>query len=150
MWILNFKLKNYTTKPSRLSRWSRWNVCCYVLGSSEACGQSSNGRIGSMCRRLCLTLTRHDIDKHVVFDTGRSNVGRLQFPRYVHESLFGEDALDLSIKKTDTGTIVGHVRIRSKTQGIALSLGDRITMSQNDLRACRCKAFSTREGREPS
>ncbi|KAH7909064.1 coatomer beta subunit appendage platform-domain-containing protein, partial [Hygrophoropsis aurantiaca] len=46
-------------------------------------------------------------------------------------SLFGEDALaNLSIEKTDAGTIVGHVRIRSKTQGIALSLGDRITMCQ--------------------
>ncbi|KAG6333321.1 hypothetical protein ID866_5769 [Astraeus odoratus] len=46
-------------------------------------------------------------------------------------SLFGEDALaNLSIEKTEAGTIVGHVRIRSKTQGIALSLGDRITMSQ--------------------
>ncbi|KAL4064123.1 adaptin N terminal region-domain-containing protein [Scleroderma yunnanense] len=48
-------------------------------------------------------------------------------------SLFGEDALaNLSIEKTEAGTIVGHVRIRSKTQGIALSLGDRITMSQRD------------------
>ncbi|KIJ10292.1 hypothetical protein PAXINDRAFT_164290 [Paxillus involutus ATCC 200175] len=48
-------------------------------------------------------------------------------------SLFGEDTLaNLSIEKTDTGTIFGHVRIRSKTQGIALSLGDRITMSQKD------------------
>ncbi|KAH7920369.1 coatomer protein [Leucogyrophana mollusca] len=48
-------------------------------------------------------------------------------------SLFGEDALaNLSIEKTEAGTIVGHVRIRSKTQGIALSLGDRITMSQKD------------------
>ncbi|KAG1823810.1 adaptin N terminal region-domain-containing protein [Suillus subaureus] len=47
-------------------------------------------------------------------------------------SLFGEDALaNLSIEKTEAG-IVGHVRIRSKTQGIALSLGDRITMSQKD------------------
>ncbi|TCD70107.1 coatomer subunit beta [Steccherinum ochraceum] len=48
-------------------------------------------------------------------------------------SLFGEDALaNLSIERTDTGNIVGHVRIRSKTQGIALSLGDRITMAQKD------------------
>ncbi|KAG1837844.1 armadillo-type protein [Suillus subalutaceus] len=47
-------------------------------------------------------------------------------------SLFGEDALaNLSIEKTEAG-IVGHVRIRSKTQGIALSLIDRITMSQKD------------------
>jgi hypothetical protein len=42
----------------------------------------------------------------------------------------GEDALaNLSIERTEEGTITGHVRIRSKTQGIALSLGDRITMS---------------------
>ncbi|KAF8555045.1 Coatomer, beta subunit [Imleria badia] len=48
-------------------------------------------------------------------------------------SLFGEDALaNLSIERTEAGTIIGHVRIRSKTQGIALSLGDRITMSQKD------------------
>ncbi|KAJ3552668.1 hypothetical protein NM688_g4030 [Phlebia brevispora] len=44
-------------------------------------------------------------------------------------SLFGEDALaNLSVERTEGGSIVGHVRIRSKTQGIALSLGDRITM----------------------
>ncbi|KAH8094620.1 coatomer protein [Cristinia sonorae] len=48
-------------------------------------------------------------------------------------SLFGEDALaNLSIERTEAGNIVGHVRIRSKTQGIALSLGDRITMAQKD------------------
>ncbi|RPD65015.1 coatomer protein [Lentinus tigrinus ALCF2SS1-7] len=48
-------------------------------------------------------------------------------------SLFGEDALaNLSVERTETGNITGHVRIRSKTQGIALSLGDRITMAQKD------------------
>jgi len=48
-------------------------------------------------------------------------------------SLFGEDALaNLSIEKVEDGSIQGHVRIRSKTQGIALSLGDRITMAQKD------------------
>lgn len=50
-------------------------------------------------------------------------------------SLFGEDALaNLSIEKTEEGTIQGHVRIRSKTQGIALSLGDRITILQKTLK----------------
>ena len=45
---------------------------------------------------------------------------------YLH---LGEDALaNLSVERTEGGTITGHVRIRSKTQGIALSLGDRITM----------------------
>ncbi|KAI0778629.1 coatomer protein [Trametes elegans] len=48
-------------------------------------------------------------------------------------SLFGEDALaNLSVERTEDGSIIGHVRIRSKTQGIALSLGDRITMAQKD------------------
>jgi coatomer subunit beta len=51
-------------------------------------------------------------------------------------SLFGEDALaNLSIEKTEDGSIQGHVRIRSKTQGIALSLGDRITILQKTIQA---------------
>lgn len=42
-------------------------------------------------------------------------------------SSFGEDALaNLSIEKDSAGKITGHVRIRSKGQGLALSLGDRI------------------------
>jgi len=47
------------------------------------------------------------------------------------KSLFGEDALiNISIEKQQDGRIGGYVRIRSKTQGIALSLGDRITVKQ--------------------
>ncbi|KAH3677641.1 hypothetical protein WICMUC_001744 [Wickerhamomyces mucosus] len=42
-------------------------------------------------------------------------------------SSFGEDALaNLCIEKQADGPIVGHVRIRSKGQGLALSLGDRV------------------------
>ncbi|KAG0239327.1 coatomer subunit beta [Actinomortierella wolfii] len=45
-------------------------------------------------------------------------------------SVFGEDALaNLSIERQGDGPITGHVRIRSKTQGIALSLGDKITLA---------------------
>merc|ERR1712233_230147 len=41
-------------------------------------------------------------------------------------SAFGEDALaNVSVERTPEG-IEGFVRIRSETQGIALSLGDRI------------------------
>ena len=48
------------------------------------------------------------------------------------DCLTGEDALaNLSVERTEAGTITGHVRIRSKTQGIALSLGDRITMGKS-------------------
>ncbi|CAM9190952.1 unnamed protein product [Chrysoparadoxa australica] len=48
-------------------------------------------------------------------------------------SVFGEDALvNVSVEKKEDadGALCGHVRIRSKTQGIALSLGDRITTVQ--------------------
>lgn len=48
------------------------------------------------------------------------------------KSVFGEDALaNLSIELTK-GKVTGHIRIRSKTQGIALSLGDKITLNQKE------------------
>lgn len=53
-----------------------------------------------------------------------------------HYSVFGEDALvNVSVEKKDDndGKLAGYIRIRSKTQGIALSLGDRITSVQRDL-----------------
>lgn len=52
------------------------------------------------------------------------------------KSVFGEDALvNVSVEKKDDndGKLAGYIRIRSKTQGIALSLGDRITNVQRGL-----------------
>ncbi|RLV95548.1 Coatomer subunit beta [Spathaspora sp. JA1] len=54
-------------------------------------------------------------------------------------SSFGEDALaNLCIEKQSSdqgGAIIGHVRIRSKGQGLALSLGDRVaSISKNNKR----------------
>lgn len=47
------------------------------------------------------------------------------------KSLFGEDALlNVSVERQRSGKIGGYLRIRSKTQGIALSLGDKITARQ--------------------
>jgi coatomer subunit beta len=47
------------------------------------------------------------------------------------KSIFGEDALaNLSVEKQASGALAGYIRIRSKTQGIALSLGDKITLKQ--------------------
>ena len=47
------------------------------------------------------------------------------------KSVFGEDALvNVSIEKPADGKLGGFIRIRSKTQGIALSLGDKITLKQ--------------------
>lgn len=61
-------------------------------------------------------------------------------------SVFGEDALvNVSVeKKSDAdGKLSGHVRIRSKTQGIALSLGDRITLVQRGPGAAAAAAADT-------
>ncbi len=42
-------------------------------------------------------------------------------------SVFGEDALvNVSVEKLPDGKLGGYIRIRSKTQGIALSLGDKL------------------------
>jgi len=51
-------------------------------------------------------------------------------------SVFGEDALvNVSVEKKEDndGKLAGYIRIRSKTQGIALSLGDRITSVQRAI-----------------
>jgi len=49
-------------------------------------------------------------------------------------SIFGEDALaNLSIEKPfnkPDAPVTGHIRIRAKSQGMALSLGDKINMTQ--------------------
>uniref|UniRef100_A0A914D693 Coatomer beta subunit appendage platform domain-containing protein n=1 Tax=Acrobeloides nanus TaxID=290746 RepID=A0A914D693_9BILA len=52
-------------------------------------------------------------------------------------SIFGEDALaNISIEKSDplepTSAIIGHIRIRAKSQGMALSLGDKINAAQKE------------------
>ncbi|CAL8470680.1 g10222 [Coccomyxa elongata] len=47
------------------------------------------------------------------------------------KSVFGEDALvNLSVEKGSDGKLSGYIRIRSKTQGIALSLGDKLILKQ--------------------
>merc|ERR1712215_142843 len=50
------------------------------------------------------------------------------------KSIFGEDALaNVSLEKNmakPDSSVTGHIRIRAKSQGMALSLGDKINMSQ--------------------
>jgi len=57
-------------------------------------------------------------------------------------SIFGEDALaNLSIERPANlpdATVTGHIRIRAKSQGMALSLGDKINLSQKKNRAESC------------
>jgi len=51
------------------------------------------------------------------------------------KSIFGEDALaNISIERMPDGKLTGSVRIRSRTQGIALTLGDRITIVQRGVK----------------
>jgi coatomer subunit beta len=58
------------------------------------------------------------------------NCGYLAANLYA-KSVFGEDALvNVSVEKQSDGRLSGYIRIRSKTQGIALSLGDKITLMQ--------------------
>jgi coatomer subunit beta len=48
------------------------------------------------------------------------------------KSIFGEDALaNICLEKQGNAAITGHIRIRSKTQGIALSLGDKVYFLKN-------------------
>ena len=53
------------------------------------------------------------------------------------KSVFGEDALvNVSVEKQPAdGKLAGYIRIRSKTQGIALSLGDKMTRQQKGQKA---------------
>ena len=52
------------------------------------------------------------------------------------KSIFGEDALaNVSIEKTPDSPVTGHIRIRAKSQGMALSLGDKINVTQRAAKA---------------
>jgi coatomer subunit beta len=50
------------------------------------------------------------------------------------KSIFGEDALaNVSLEKNlskPESPVTGHIRIRAKSQGMALSLGDKINQTQ--------------------
>lgn len=55
-------------------------------------------------------------------------------------SIFGEDALaNVSIERSVhlglDAPVTGHIRIRAKSQGMALSLGDKINLSQKKVKA---------------
>ncbi|KAL7568445.1 hypothetical protein ACA910_012158 [Epithemia clementina (nom. ined.)] len=70
------------------------------------------------------------------FDNTSEKQGSFLAANLYARSVFGEDALvNVSVEKKDDndGKLAGYIRIRSKTQGIALSLGDRITSVQRGL-----------------
>lgn len=85
-----------------------------------------------------------DFLEHIVKSTNmtcltphdESQTGTFLAANLYARSVFGEDALvNVSVEKKEdqSGELAGYIRIRSKTQGIALSLGDRITTVQRGL-----------------
>jgi coatomer subunit beta len=49
------------------------------------------------------------------------------------KSIFGEDALaNISLERGPGGELSGSIRIRARTQGIAISLGDKVTHVQRE------------------
>ena len=87
------------------------------------------GATSGECDFLSANMYARSLFGKSLFDLGPFGVSSLSFLLFT-----GEDALaNLSIERTEAGTITGHVRIRSKTQGIALSLGDKITMGMSFL-----------------
>eukprot|EP00921_Rhytidocystis_pertsovi_P004053 GHVQ01006993.1.p1 GENE.GHVQ01006993.1~~GHVQ01006993.1.p1 ORF type:complete len:1006 (-),score=118.11 GHVQ01006993.1:766-3783(-) len=83
---------------------------------------------------------RDEVDEYMETVRGMSSLRKLTANssffaiNLYSKSIFGEDALaNLSIEKLPDGKLAGSVRIRSRTQGIALSLGDRITVVQRGL-----------------
>ena len=51
------------------------------------------------------------------------------------KSIFGEDALaNVSLERSESGHLAGSIRIRARTQGIALSLGDKISHVQREYK----------------
>jgi len=59
------------------------------------------------------------------------------------KSVFGEDALCNVSIESENGKISGFIRIRSKTQGIALSLGEKVTLKQKATRPTQLTASSS-------
>jgi len=70
------------------------------------------------------------------------------------KSIFGEDALaNLSIEKpfdNPNASVTGHIRIRAKSQGMALSLGDKINISQKRITLTSTVASSSAQQPEQS
>ncbi|RKP25209.1 coatomer beta subunit appendage platform-domain-containing protein, partial [Syncephalis pseudoplumigaleata] len=96
--------------------------------------------------KINVVTTITDLREYLAFLQKRTNMKCLTPPQAMSgdcgflsanlyaRSIFGEDALaNLSIEKRGDAPITGHIRIRSKTQGIALSLGDKISNAQKSF-----------------
>lgn len=96
-----------------------------------------------LCLQVAINTTLTDVNQFLEHIITSTNMKCLTPPRALEgdcgfvaanlyaRSVFGEDALvNVSVEATAEGKLQGYIRIRSKTQGIALSLGDKITLKQ--------------------
>lgn len=66
-----------------------------------------------------------------VLTSEASKIGESEFlaANIYAKSIFDEDILaNVSVERDADGRLVGFVRIRSKTQGVALGVGERVTL----------------------
>jgi len=86
---------------------------------------------------LCVKLVERHTNLHVVGSPERiaSMMRQSQFAavNMYAKSIFGEDALaNISLERGPGGELSGSIRIRARTQGIAISLGDKVTHVQRE------------------
>ena len=124
--------------PPPVSCWMPgWNAALrlLILGQITFCSSQRRQGVSLPSILRCFHHSSHldNFDKEKSRHPNQST----NISRYRHCcSVFGEDALvNVSVEKKEDndGKLAGYIRIRSKTQGIALSLGDRITSVQRGL-----------------
>ncbi|KAA6416886.1 MAG: coatomer subunit beta-1-like [Trebouxia sp. A1-2] len=126
----------WCSTTSTLTSWTTSAPPVPRRGSEEHVGQSRE-------KRVAINTTITDVSEfldHIVASTNmrcatprsalEGECGFLAANLYA-KSVFGEDALvNVSVEKQPDGKLAGYIRIRSKTQGIALSLGDKLILKQ--------------------
>ena len=94
--------------------------------------KSTNMRCLTPEKVIVLSMLNKLLDK-IFFQALSGQCGFMAANMYA-KSIFGEDALaNMSIEKPlnkPDAPVVGHIRIRAKSQGMALSLGDKISSTQ--------------------
>ena len=109
-----------------VNTWDIYNTRCNAAKAFQSLFRSSFGR----SNRYIFNFTLISFDRYIICSHFVRCSQTVVF-FMINYSVFGEDALvNVSVEKKEDGKLAGYIRIRSKTQGIALSLGDRITSVQ--------------------
>jgi len=105
------------------------NTNMSIVGRSYKKGQSTKEGKGKLTPEDVQEMLKEAVGIKTLIETSNFVAVNLYA-----KSIFGEDALaNISIERLPEGKLTGSVRIRSRTQGIALSLGDRITIVQRGV-----------------